>query len=321
MTEVVEELSVDEVDQCAFELNFSHYEFPNPTALSEPLMWKEYIKIVFYAIVLIVALAGNISVILTVVLNRSMRTTINLYLVNLAVADLLICLCCMWVPLANSITKPMYSLGIFVCKLNPFAQMTCLTSSVLTLSAISCDRFIAIIFPLHVRITKQRTSVVISIIWLVSMAVSIPFLFIQKYDVFQWKDIAEPSCHDDWPREERWDTTLGICIRSYPMKQLYYTFVTITLFFLPVAIMITAYLLIIWRLWRSQAPGERNIANMNVQHRAKKKVIKMVCVVLCGFVICWSPMQVTVLYSQFGHSASQYGEVGQIIISKVVRHF
>lgn len=35
----------------------------------------------------------------------------------------------------------------------------------------------------------------------------------------------------------------------------------------------------------------------------------MVCVVLCGFVICWSPFQVAVLYSQFGHTASEAGEV------------
>ncbi|CAL1263159.1 unnamed protein product [Larinioides sclopetarius] len=309
LTEIIEEITLDETDQCDFQLNFSLYDFPNNASLSEPLSWEEYVKIVFYVIVLIIALMGNISVILTVALNRSMRTTINLYLVNLAVADLLICICCMWVPLANSITKPLYSLGSFICKLNPFAQMTCLTASVLTLSAISCDRFIAIIFPLHVRITKQRTSVVISIIWLVSVAVAIPFLLIRKYKTYQWRNLVEHSCDDDWPRVEHWDAEAGLCLRSYPMKQIYYTFVTVTLFFLPVAIMIATYMLIICRLWRTQAPGESNIANMNVQHRAKKKVIKMVCVVLCGFVLCWSPMQIMVLYAEYWHSASQFGEL------------
>ncbi|KAF8795013.1 QRFP-like peptide receptor like protein [Argiope bruennichi] len=196
LTELVEEITLDESDQCDFQLNFSLYDFPNNASLTEPLDWEEYVKIVFYVIVLVIALMGNISVILTVALNRSMRTTINLYLVNLAVADLLICMCCMWVPLANSITKPLYSLGGFICKLNPFAQMTCLTASVLTLSAISCDRFIAIIFPLHVRITKQRTSVVISIIWLVSLAVAIPFLIIRKYKTYQ---INETNFHSLFP--------------------------------------------------------------------------------------------------------------------------
>lgn len=61
--------------------------------------------------------------------------------------------------------------------------MACLTSSVLTLSAISCDRFVAIMFPLHVRITKQRTSVVITIVWIVSAVVSIPLIIVKKYVV------------------------------------------------------------------------------------------------------------------------------------------
>ncbi|GFY70960.1 g_PROTEIN_RECEP_F1_2 domain-containing protein [Trichonephila inaurata madagascariensis] len=121
-SQIVEEIFVDEINGCDFELNFSQYDFPNEAALTEPLMWEEFVKIAFYLLILVVALMGNISVILTVILNRSMRTTINFYLVNLAVADLLICICCMWVPLANSITKPLYSLGAFICKLNPFAQ-------------------------------------------------------------------------------------------------------------------------------------------------------------------------------------------------------
>ncbi|GFS34184.1 g_PROTEIN_RECEP_F1_2 domain-containing protein [Nephila pilipes] len=123
ISSIIEEISVDEINGCDFDLNFSLYDFPNQAALMEPLMWEEYIKIAFYFLILVVALMGNISVILTVILNRSMRTTINFYLVNLAVADLLICICCMWVPLANSITKPLYSLGAFICKLNPFAQI------------------------------------------------------------------------------------------------------------------------------------------------------------------------------------------------------
>ncbi|GFY41939.1 hypothetical protein TNIN_186241, partial [Trichonephila inaurata madagascariensis] len=88
-----------------------------------------------------------------------------------------------------------------------------------------------------------------------------------------WKNLLEASCEDDWPREESWDLESRVCIRTYPLKQLYYTFVTVTLFFVPVGIMIVTYLLIICRLWRSQAPGEANIANINLQRHAKKKVM------------------------------------------------
>ncbi|GFR19613.1 g_PROTEIN_RECEP_F1_2 domain-containing protein [Trichonephila clavata] len=131
ISQIIEDISVDEINSCEFEMNLSLLDFPNEAALSEPLMWEEYIKIAFYLLILIVALMGNISVILTVILNRSMRTTINFYLVNLAVADLLICICCMWVPLANSITKPLDNLGPFICKLNPFAQINSTTEFIL----------------------------------------------------------------------------------------------------------------------------------------------------------------------------------------------
>ncbi|KAL3180436.1 hypothetical protein MRX96_008997 [Rhipicephalus microplus] len=60
--------------------------------------------------------------------------------------------------------------------------VTCLTCSVLTLSAISCDRFIAIMFPLqaHVRVTKQRTSAVIAIIWVTSAIISVPLIIFSR---------------------------------------------------------------------------------------------------------------------------------------------
>lgn len=120
--DIVEYLSINETFNCEFEFNVSMIPFPDQEALFAPLEVEEYVKILFYVIVLVIALVGNVSVILTVLLNRSMRTTINLYLVNLAVADLFICVCCMWIPMANSVTKPLYSLGVFFCKLNPFAQ-------------------------------------------------------------------------------------------------------------------------------------------------------------------------------------------------------
>ncbi|XP_076315533.1 RYamide receptor-like [Tachypleus tridentatus] len=164
-------------------------------------------------------------------------------------------------------------------------------------------------FPLHARITKRRTGLVITSIWCISLMVSIPFLIYRRFYSLQWKDFLESHCGESWPRKSEFDAELQLCVTSYPSKQLYYTFVTITLFFLPVVIMASAYFLIVWKLWISKLPGERNLANISVQHRAKKKVIKLVAVVLVAFVCCWMPFQVIVLYSQFGHSSSTSGEL------------
>ncbi|XP_013785416.2 tachykinin-like peptides receptor 99D [Limulus polyphemus] len=196
-----------------------------------------------------------------------------------------------------------------MCKINGFTQMTCLTSSVLTLTAISCDRFVAILFPFRARITKQRTGVVITVIWLVALAVATPFLVYREYFQIQWKDFSQAHCDESWPPSMDYDESLQKCVTTYPSKQLYYTFVAVILFFLPVAIMTTAYFLIIWRLWVSEVPGERNPVNVEVQHRSKKRVIKLVCIVLIAFVACWLPLQVIILYSQFVHSSTEIGEL------------
>ncbi|XP_076361639.1 substance-K receptor-like isoform X2 [Tachypleus tridentatus] len=187
--------------------------------------------------------------------------------------------------------------------------MTCLTCSVLTLTAISCDRFVAILFPFRARITKQRTGVVIIVIWLIALAAATPFLVYREYFQIQWKDFAQAHCDEIWPPSIDYDESLQKCVTTYPSKQLYYTFVAVILFFLPVAIMAAAYFLIIWRLWVSEIPGERNPVNMRVQHRSKKKVIKLVCIVLIAFVACWLPLQVIILYSQFVHSSTEIGEL------------
>uniref|UniRef100_T1D203 Putative neuropeptide receptor n=1 Tax=Cupiennius salei TaxID=6928 RepID=T1D203_CUPSA len=291
---------------------FENYSFHEELYPGEPTVWKELyfadvLKLFAYIVIIAGGLLGNISVILTVALNRSMRTTINFYVANLAVADAMICIICM-VPHALTVTtENAYILGEFMCKFNPFTQMTCLTSSVLTLSAISCDRFMAIMFPLHVRITKQRTSVVMTIVWIVSVAVSVPFLFVKKHLVIQWKNFLEPKCSEVWYNHAYYEESVQDCVTYEPLRVIYYVVVSITLFFLPIVIMITAYSLILWRLWGAEVPGEQHAANVNVHSRARKKVNKMVFVVLVVFIICWTPLQAMVLYSAFGHNATIHG--------------
>jgi len=102
--------------------NFTEFDFPNPQNMMKPFTWKEYCKIILYVVAIAAVMIGNIGVILAVALNRSLRITINYYLVNLAVADILICLCCMWTHLVNHLTEPLYVLGPIICKFNGFAQ-------------------------------------------------------------------------------------------------------------------------------------------------------------------------------------------------------
>ncbi|GFT68976.1 putative neuropeptide receptor [Nephila pilipes] len=187
-------------------------------------------------------------------------------------------------------------LSIYCAKERCINFLACLTATTLTLTAIACERFIAITFPLHSRITKHRNRLVITFIWVVSVIVSTPFLIVKRYTANQKRNFPEVSCEDDWDSLSK----------TYPLKQIYYTFMTMTLFFLPVIIMIALYLIVVRQLHELQVPGETNI---NVHQHNKMKVTKRVCIILVSFIVCWSPMQVATLYSNVWLSGTQEEEL------------
>ena len=83
--------------------------------------WEAILKIAIYSIIMITAIIGNVLIILVVVRNKSMRTTTNFYIVNLAVSDLLVTCFCTWVRLVDNLTEG-WVLGTFFCKANTFTQ-------------------------------------------------------------------------------------------------------------------------------------------------------------------------------------------------------
>lgn len=83
--------------------------------------WEIAMKIAFYAVIIALALLGNMLVVYIVWRNKHMHTTTNYYIVNLAVSDLMVTTSCTWVHLVDNLTEG-WVLGAFFCKLNSFAQ-------------------------------------------------------------------------------------------------------------------------------------------------------------------------------------------------------
>ena len=111
--------------------SFIYFDYPHMNAtFTSNLTNTQLLKIIVTTLVVLIALLGNIGIIVVVAFNRSLRTTINFYLVNLAAADLLICTCCMSVDLINNLTEPLFILGPIVCKMNAFCQSKCLLNNI-----------------------------------------------------------------------------------------------------------------------------------------------------------------------------------------------
>ena len=75
-----------------------------------------------------------------------------------------------------------------------------MTASVLTLTAISVERFAAIVFPLKARWTACTNAIIIAVTWLLAAAVASPHLFVRHMYEQHWKDRHEVWCAEEWPQ-------------------------------------------------------------------------------------------------------------------------
>ncbi|XP_070539722.1 QRFP-like peptide receptor [Ptychodera flava] len=131
----------------------------------------------FYVVIFIFGVLGNILVIFVVCRNSDMRTSTNYFLVNLSVADLLVLVICMPVALLETYIIDIWVLGEVMCKLVPFLEHTTAQTSVLTLVAIAVERYVAFCHPLKAQYicTTGRTTKICILIWVVAGSFCIPY--------------------------------------------------------------------------------------------------------------------------------------------------
>ena len=92
------------------EANSSEFKIPSPPG---------YIVIsstILYTIIFWVGIVGNILVVVVISCSRRMKTTVNMYLLNLCIADTLVIMVCMPTALADIFTKEVWLFGEFMCK-------------------------------------------------------------------------------------------------------------------------------------------------------------------------------------------------------------
>ncbi|XP_064618293.1 substance-P receptor-like [Liolophura sinensis] len=281
-------------------VEFMEYDLrsvPYPRPRHSLPWWEITLKVFFYVVIILIALIGNVMVIVVVIRDKRMRTTTNFYIVNLATSDLLVILSCAWVHLVNSLSDN-WVLGAFFCKVNSFAQVLSLVASILTLTLIACDRFFGIVFAMKAHIIERRAWYSIVIVWVCSIAVALPMLIYRKMDTRQWADHTETWCDDQWPVFTFVPPGGNSTVRSMPSRTIYYTFVSVVLYFIPITVMTIAYTVIIVKLWSARAPGEQ-LQTDSTQERVRKRVVIMLVAILFMFILCWLPFHICIMYAEY----------------------
>lgn len=249
--------------------------------------WEIGLKITFYIPSIVINIVGNSLVILILAFNKKMRTTTNLLILNLSVSDILVACFCSWIHLVSQVTAGNeWIFGAFMCKFSSFAQVAALTSSVLTLTVISLERFQAIVFPLKRKLSHKITIVVIVCSWIISMGTASPYLFVKEQSERQYADKLQILCKENWPSYYIGLDEYGKCETEQPGMRLYFTLTFIIMYAMPILVMGVTYSIITWTLMTRKGPGGKGTSSID---RARKKIIRMLIAVLVFFVICWTP--------------------------------
>lgn len=113
--------TVFDSDLMVLNITPTYQVFLNTSVQSVPTSGNFQFQIPFYMLILMLSIIGNLLVITTLTQNRRMRTITNVFLLNLAFADILVGVLCVPFTLVGTILRD-FIFGELLCKLIPFLQ-------------------------------------------------------------------------------------------------------------------------------------------------------------------------------------------------------
>ncbi|XP_078087297.1 alpha-1A adrenergic receptor-like [Mustelus asterias] len=167
--------------------NISNGSFQNSNSSAPLSPSKAAVLGLVLVLFILFALVGNILVILSVAFNRHLQTTTNYFIINLAIADLL--LSTTVIPFSATLEITGYWIfGRVFCDVWAAVDVLCCTASIMSLCAISIDRYIGVRYSLRYPsiVTERKAVLVVLGVWLLSIVISIGPLL-------GWKQPAPPD--------------------------------------------------------------------------------------------------------------------------------
>ncbi|EDW48332.1 neuropeptide CCHamide-1 receptor [Drosophila sechellia] len=257
---------------------------------------ETYIVPILFALIFVVGVLGNGTLIVVFLSVRQMRNVPNTYILSLALADLLVIITT--VPLASTVyTVEYWPYGSFLCSLSEFMKDVSIGVSVFTLTALSGDRYFAIVDPLRKfhahgggrRATRMTLATAVSI-WLLAILCGLPALIGSN---LKHLGINEKSIVICYPYPEEW----GI---NYAKSMVLLHF--LVYYAIPLVVIAVFYVLIALHLmYSASVPGEIQGAVRQVRARRKVAVTVLAFVVIFG--ICFLPYHVFFLWFYFWPTA------------------
>ncbi|XP_060570534.1 cholecystokinin receptor type A-like [Ruditapes philippinarum] len=240
------------------------------------------------AIIFLLGIFGNICVIIVIIRVRNMRTPTNVFLLNLSVADVLVLLVSQPAGLLEFFGKDRWFLGEVMCKLVPLMENGALHVSILTMLAVTFERYQAICHPFKFRMASTITATLkcILVIWIIGLLLSLPILLMTEYEDAIFYDgspikVCRTKVNETW----------RVC---------YTIFIVIAFFVVPLFVLISFYTCIIRQLMsdklKSLAKNDRTAIKTL---KSRKQVVRMLIFIIVLFFVSLFPIRVFSLWLVF----------------------
>ena len=264
----------------------------------------------FYCISLVVALIGNVLIIVVFYKHKPIRKSINYFVLNMAISDLFTPLTIMPYVIVSTLSNgpgfmnqlPSPLAGV-ICKLCYFLPESSFDVSIVSLLMISLDRLIAVVFPLQIRLISIKVRFIcILMSWVV--AISVHGLY------FHYISYSQGLC--------RFSVGDALNLNDYRVA------IFITFFFIPACLLVIIYGAITVSLKRRQRK-RKNMSKSKRSHdnSSNRQIIGLSVAILAGFIISIGPL---VVYNLIGIIMKQKAPPGyeypalEFIINSLLFH-
>lgn len=198
-------------------------------------------------IIMLVAVVGNLLILAAIYIDKTLQTITNAFIINLACADLFLSIIGMPFTLASSI-KYEWVFGDTWCKVNGMANSLFCIASILTLAAVSIDRYCAILYPFKYAtwITSKVAAGMIVYIWFHALLMAcLPLTSWSQYTFIRSESICTVQ----------WEYSISFTL-----------FLFSVCFFLPLGVMMITYL----RIFRTAREQSRKIVPVTGEIEARE---------------------------------------------------
>ncbi|XP_037028776.1 pyrokinin-1 receptor-like [Bradysia coprophila] len=270
-------------------------EYSNFTGYLGPQRDSLYVVIpitFIYMLIFITGVIGNISTCIVISKNKSLKTATNYYLFSLAISDFLLLLSGVPQEMYMVWSKYPYVFGEMFCVLRGLVAETSANATVLTITAFTVERYVAICHPFlsHTMSKLSRAVRLILLVWVISIGFAIPQAL--QFGVVEHGGIEQ-------------------CVVKNVIIEHLFELSTFLFFVAPMSLITILYVLIGFKLRSSslmprtngvtiqRRPNVSSFRQQNTQ--GTRRVLKMLVAVVVAFFLCWAPFHAQRLVAIYGN--------------------